>query len=232
MKNLFKKSLLVLMVAFIAVFTLSVINEVKASSFVETSFGEGKVLITTTFNGSTYYLPATTTSSAPAAIAFTDVSTISEDHLWTVTADGTNYLIQNSEGRYLYTTTSSNNGVRVGTTKHTWTYDSTNNSFKNTTTERYLGIYNSQDWRCYTTVNQSNYKESSTSFKFYKVKSDGPTITISGDSYAEVDDVVTLTATTANLTSSLVWSSSDNNIATVDQSGNVTAKSMTTTVWG
>lgn len=53
-----------------------------------------------------------------------------------------------------------------------------------------------------------------------------PSIELDGDNYTEVDDVVTLTATTANLTSSLVWSSSDNNIATVDQSGNVTAKSM------
>ena len=145
-----------------------------ATAYVETTFGEGKLLITTTFDGSTYYLPATTTSSAPVATLFTEVSEISEDHLWTVTANGNYYHIKNSEDKYLYTT-SDNNGVRVGTTttERTWKYDATANSFQYVPTSRYLGIYNAANWRCYTTVNQSNYKESSTSFKFYKVNEGG-----------------------------------------------------------
>lgn len=53
-----------------------------------------------------------------------------------------------------------------------------------------------------------------------------PSIEISGGNYTEAGDIVTLTATTQNITSNLVWSSSDSNIVTVDQSGNVTAKSM------
>ena len=153
MKTLIKKTLLVLMVAFIAVFTLGVSSKVKAASYVESDFGEGKYLITTVFNGDKYYLPATTTNQGPVAQSFTDVSTISEEHLWTVTASDSNYYIQNSEGQYLYTT-NTNNGVRVGKTANTWKYDSSNNSFKDTATNRYLGIYNSQNWRCYTTVNQ------------------------------------------------------------------------------
>lgn len=190
------------------------------------SFGEGKFLITTTFNGITYYLPATTTtSSAPKAVAFNEVSEIGEEHLWTVTATGDNYYIQNSEGKYLYTT-STNNGVRISTTQNAWQYDATNNSFKDTKTSRYLGIYNAQDWRCYTTVNQSNYKESSTSFVFYKVDGAAPSVTVSGNGYTAVGSSIQLEATLANVTGTVVWSSSDNNVAEVDQNGLVTAKAM------
>lgn len=225
MKSIFKKSLAFMMVMFLAVLALSFNNKVKAASkYVETSFGEGKILITTTFDGSTYYLPAATSPSAgPSAIAFTNVDEIGEENLWTITATGSNYYIQNSEGKYLYTT-STNNGVRVNTTANAWAYDSTNNSFKDTKTSRYLGIYNASNWRCYTSVTQSNYKESSTSFKFYKVNAAAPSVTITGDSYTKVGDVVTLTATTANVTGTVAWSSSNTDVATVDQSGNVTAK--------
>ena len=141
-----------------------------ATAYEEATFGEGQFLITTTFDGSTYYLPAATTNSGPIAKVFTDVNSISTDNLWTVTASGSNYYIQNSEGKYLYTT-ATNNGVRVGDTQNAWKYDTSANSFQDTATSRYLGIYNASNWRCYTTVNQSNYKESSTSFKFYKVGS-------------------------------------------------------------
>ncbi len=200
---------------------------VSAAEYVETSFGAGKFLITTTFNGSTYYLPATTTSSAPKATAFTNVSDISEEHLWTVTETEGNYYIQNSEGKYLYTT-NANNGVRVGDTQHAWAYDSDANSFKNTSTNRYLGIYNAQDWRCYTTVNQSNYKESSTSFKFYKIDSGSPSVSVSGDKHMQVGGNVTLDATLTNVTGDITWTSSNENVATVEN-GVVTAIAMGTT---
>lgn len=140
-----------------------------AASYSETEFGEGKLLITTERSGKKYYLPATTTSSAPTAEVFSDVSEISEEHLWTVTSDGAgNYYIQNSDGKYLYAT-NTNNGVRVGDTKGTWTYNAGENYFKFTTLTRYLGLYNTQDWRSYNSVTASNYGESSKSFKFYKV---------------------------------------------------------------
>ena len=155
--------------AFACLFGAPTINVASAAaSYTETAFGEGTFLITTTYEGKTYYLPATTTSNAPVATAFTDVSEIGEDHLWTVTATGSNFYIQNSEGKYLYTT-SSNNGVRVGTTQGTWIYDASKNSLQFTSTSRFLGIYNAQDWRSYNTVDASNYGTSSTSFVFYMV---------------------------------------------------------------
>ena len=173
MKKAFKRILSVaigLCIALMGVFVMPTITASAASvQYEETSFGVGTFLITTIFNGKTYYLPATTTSSSPKAVAFTDKDDISDEHLWTVTASGSNYYIKNSKGNYLYTT-NSNSGVRVGGTNNAWTYNSSNKSLKDTKTNRFLGIYNAQDWRCYTTVNQNNYQESSTSFIFYKVK--------------------------------------------------------------
>ena len=159
-----------IVMAFACLFGAPTINVASAAStsYTETAFGEGTFLITTTFNGKTYYLPADTTSSAPKATVFTDVSSISQDHLWTVTKTGTNYYIKNSAGKYLYTT-GANNGVRVGTTQGTWEYDASKNSLQFTSTSRFLGIYNAQDWRSYNTVNASNYGTSSTSFVFYAV---------------------------------------------------------------
>ena len=228
MKTSLRKYLSLVMVLCVAFVCLFAGVRVKAASYAKASFGEGKYLITTVFDGANYYLPATTTSSGPLAKPFTDVSTISEDHLWTVTASGTNYYIQNSEGKYLYTT-NTNNGVRVGDTQNAWKYDTSANSFQDQATSRYLGIYNASNWRCYTTVNQSNYKESSTSFVFYKVNSSAPSINVSGSSYAQINDVVALTAETSNISGAATWNSSNTSVATVDQSGNVTAKAMGTT---
>ena len=115
MKTAVKRILSFIMVVCMAVIGIVALPTVTANAaeYVETSFGEGKMLITTTFDGSTYYLPATTTTSkAPVATKFTNVSEIGEEHLWTVTATGSNYYIQNSEGKYLYAT-DTNNGIRI-----------------------------------------------------------------------------------------------------------------------
>lgn len=229
MKTLIKKTLLVLMVAFIAVFTLGVTSKVKAASYVETSFGEGKLFITSVFEGQKCYLPATTTSSGPVYKTFSDVSEISDDHLWTVTATGSNYYIQNSEGKYLYTI-NDNNGVRVSTTKNAWTYDSKNNSLQDSVTKRFLGVYSSKNWRSYKTVNASNYKESSTSFKFYKIDSGEPSLILSGDSHIEMGKTSQLTAQLTNLSGSVVWASSDESILSVDVNGVVSANALGTAV--
>lgn len=235
MKNKLKKSVFLLsslMMLTVGAGVVSGISEspvgvAEAATYVQTSFGAGKMLITTKFNGTTYYLPATTTSSGPLAKSFTDVSTIGEEHLWTITANGSNWYIQNSEGSYLYTT-NTNNGVRVGSTANAWKYDASANSFKDTKTSRYLGIYNATNWRCYTTVNQSNYKESSTSFVFYGMDSGAPSVSVDGASYAQVDDVVTLEATLTNTSGDVTWTSTNEDVATVS-AGVVTAKTMGTT---
>lgn len=217
---------LVACMAFIGLVTTPFVSA-KAEEYVETSFGAGKFLITTTFDGATYYLPATTTSSGPVAQKFTDVNSISSDNLWTVTAKESDWYIQNSEGKYLYST-NANNGMRVGDTANTWTYDASANSFQDTVTKRFLGIYDATNWRCYKTVNQTNYKESSTSFIFYKISESAASITLEGNTYTEVGTPITLEAKTANVTGDIAWTSSNTEVATV-ANGVVTAITMGTT---
>ena len=69
---------------------------------------------------------------------------------------------------YLYCT-ASNNGVRIGTNDDNVFIikkadaNSEEDFIFNTTQSRYLGVYNNQDWRCYTTVN-NNIKGTVTAF--------------------------------------------------------------------
>lgn len=233
MKQTAKRILAFVMVvcmAFLGVIVTPFISASAATSYEETAFGEGTFLITTTFNGSTYYLPAATTSSGPIATAFTDVDSISQDHLWTVTSAGTEgqYYIQNSSGSYLYTT-NDNNGVRVGKTQNAWAYDSGANSFKDMSTNRYLGIYNASNWRCYTAVDQGNYKESSTSFKFYKVNAAAPSVSITTEqNNVQVGETLALEADIQNIDNPTVaWTSDNTDVATVNaETGVVTAVAM------
>ena len=72
--------------------------------------------------------------------------------IWYVGVDGSNRVFNANEdsSTWLYCT-NTNNGVRVGTnTAKTFTLD--NGYLKHVGTSRYLGIYNTQDWRCYTST--------------------------------------------------------------------------------
>lgn len=251
MKNLFKKSLLVLMVAFIAVFTLSVTSKVNAAEVVES---------------------VDFTTKAAKHSAYTDKWTYDG---WTVSGGANN----NGDWAYVKmggksTNLSSYNTIYIAspevasecskvevniiagsvaksgmsaTVKLEVYSDSSLATLVDSTAA--VTVTNSAALLEFEPNNVDSWPENS----YYKVvfacantsTTNGivwldnvsiydynagdalvPSIELDGDNYTEVDDVVTLTATTANLTSNLVWSSSNNNIATVDQSGNVTAKSM------
>ena len=76
---------------------------------------------------------------------------------------------------YLYTT-ATNNGVRVGTNANKiWTIGThADNSsafvFKCNATNRFLGVYNNSDWRCYTAYDATNYKADEGSSEIYLYK--------------------------------------------------------------
>lgn len=112
------------------------------------------------------------TSSAPATTSVTltaDKSRLTAEPAatlqWIFGGNATDGYTFNVSGtnNYLYCT-SSNNGVRVGVnTNNTFTID--NNFLKNKATSRYIGVYNNQDWRCYTSINSNIVN---TSIAFYK----------------------------------------------------------------
>ncbi len=105
------------------------------------------------------------TASAPPAIAVSIsgdsiVGPVSDSLLWNVVATTGGHTLYPAGDitRWLYTT-NANNGVRIGTnTEKVWTLDITDASapdyhgIKHNGQSRYLGVYNNQDWRAYTTI--------------------------------------------------------------------------------
>ncbi len=124
-------------------------------------------------NGSTYAMSNDNgTQAAPAAVPVTVTDgTLSGDVpqriQWqlSVGEDGYTFYPYGDAESWLYCT-NTNNGVRVGTNANkVFTLNATSGYLVNSATSRYIGVYNSQDWRCYTSIND-NIKGQT--FKFYK----------------------------------------------------------------
>ena len=128
-----------------------------ATSFADLKAGD-EVVIVGTKSSSTYAMSNDKgTSNPPIPVSVT----VSNDKLtaepanniiWYVGVDGSNRVFNaNEDGSNWLYCTSTNNGVRVGTnTAKTFTL--ANGYLKHVGTGRYLGIYNTQDWRCYTST--------------------------------------------------------------------------------
>ena len=124
------------------------------------------------------------TSSAPAASSVTVsgntlTGTIADNIQWTISGnatDGYTFYPNGSTTTWLYCT-SSNNGVRVGTnTNKTFHVDANSNYLVHNGTSRYIGIYNSQDWRCYTSINSNIQNQTFTYYKRVSGSSSTPYI--------------------------------------------------------
>ena len=161
-------------------------------------------------NGTTYAMSNDKgTSSAPQAIGVTIndnkiTSKVADNIKWNISGnaeDGYTFYPNGNEKAWLYTT-NTNNGVRVGT-NDSKVFTINNGYLYNTKTSRFVGIYNSQDWRCYTLSQSgdfpSNIKEQS--FAFYKLV-EPITLTISSVGYATLyygdRDLVVPEGVTAN----------------------------------
>lgn len=133
------------------------------------------VIVGTNASGSYALSNDNGTSAAPEAVDVTiDKSalsgTIADNIQWTLSKDGGSYTFypNGTTEKWLYCT-NSNNGVRVGTNANkVFTLDTTG-YLKNSATNRFVGIYNSQDWRCYTTNTGSSNIKGQT-FSFYVKK--------------------------------------------------------------
>lgn len=132
-----------------------------AASWIATDLADitatDEVVITMAKDGSVYAMTSEKgTSAAPTAVAVTvennELTDAPADNLvWNIANDKGNLTIypKGQTATWLYTT-GANNGVRVGTNDNkTFIVDSDYGYLKNTATNRYLGVYNNADWRCY-----------------------------------------------------------------------------------
>ena len=117
------------------------------------------------------------TTNPPVAVSVS----ITDGEITGDVADNLNWVITVSNGTYQFGVgsdylycTNTNNGVRVGSNENNvfeLVEDSSSGEYFlfNTATSRYVGVYNSQDWRCYTSVN-ANIKNVVTKFYIWREK--------------------------------------------------------------
>ena len=141
------------------------------------------------------------TSSAPAVAAVTVsgstlTGTIADNIQWTISGnatDGYTFYPNGSTSTWLYCT-NSNNGVRVGTNTNNTFHLDVSGYLVHNSTSRYIGIYNSQDWRCYTSINANIQNQTFTYFK--RVSGGGqetvatPTFSPAGGTYFAAQNVL------------------------------------------
>lgn len=186
-----------------------------------------------------YVLPSTATSSAPKATAAPTITgdvitgNVVESITWYFTSTGkaNQFYVKNSGGDYLYAN-NDNNGIRVSSTSDKWTFSNNTAgyfSMQEANKSRYCGVYNSQDWRSYTSATASNYANGG-KLELYKLVSEGTytdyatTIATKADRklsfgaitafdvYNNTFEEPTLTGTTTGVS----YASSNASVATVD----------------
>ena len=148
--------------AFFAVYSYSEVTTTTTSGWLKKDISEIKsgdiIAITMSKNGTTWVLnSANGTSSAPSANSTTIGSDFepADNCKWVVevTNDGYVFYVYGSNNtKWLYST-DSNNGIRVGTSAaKTFVVDSGYLKNIETSSHRYMGVYNNQDWRTYTSI--------------------------------------------------------------------------------
>ena len=138
--------------------------------------GTSDVFVIVGDNGSSYAMTNNNgTSSAPAASAVTVengkiTSTVDDNLKWNISGnatDGYTFYPDGSTTTWLYCT-NTNNGVRVGTNASK-TFVINSGYLYHSGTSRHVGIYNSQDWRCYSPQSGNVHSNiSGQTFTFYK----------------------------------------------------------------
>ena len=211
-------------------YTLTVTNADPSAVWVKVDLADLKasdVFVIVGNNGSNYALSNDKgTGSAPSAVAVTVdgnnlTGTVADNIKWKISGnatDGYTFYPNGSTDTWLYCT-NTNNGVRVGTNDNK-TFEIKDDYLYNKGTSRYIGVYNSEDWRCYTSIN-SNIKDQS--FAFYK-KPSSSTKEDAGLVYATTSYEVNLgeSFTAPELTNpnnlTVTYASTNTDVATVEAS--------------
>ena len=223
------------------------------ASWTETAIGSltsSDIFVIVGNNGSTYALPSADASSAPSATSITiddsgdsnkideTKTTVADNLKWNISGNSTSgytFYPNGSTSKYLYIL-NNNDGVRVGkpnantTEEHALTITD-GYLTAGFSTARYIGIYNSSNWRCYTTKTGTSNITGQT-FAFYKYIAASTfyanyttdTRPEPGIAYANASVDVKLTsgytgqALTNTNSVTVTYSSSDETIATVNSS--------------
>lgn len=217
MKSIFKKSLGFMMIMFFAVLALSFGNKVKAADetidWTKASYSSASAS-NVTWQGESFTISLDKASSQTAANNY---------------LGGTNAHTRIYKGQTL--TFTPNDGYTIDSIVITATSSTYAGYFKSTWTNATASSSNTTvtvtptDGSAAAKLTVGTATRATKIVVNYSAAADTSTVTIDGgDTYTEVGDVLTLTATTANVTGTVAWSSSNTNVATVDQSGNVTTK--------
>ncbi len=177
-KSLTSLLLVVVMIASMLPVIPVTVNAATTNTYVKVDLNDiestDKVIIVSTKGTANYALYSGNGSSkAPTAVAVTvsnDTVEATDDAqiFWNISNENGTLTIypDGSTSTWLYCT-STNNGVRIGTnTNKAFTMDSSG-YLKNTATSRYLGVYNAQDWRCYTNTTGNTAGQT---FAFFKLQ--------------------------------------------------------------
>lgn len=201
-----------------------------------TGLATGDIVVIVDQTSSTAMSNNNGTQSAPAATEVTlsndksQISSPGETIQWTVTVTENGYQFGVGDN-FLYCT-AINNGVRVGTNDNNtfnWEQADANNEeyyLFNTATSRYIGVYNNQDWRCYSTVN-NNIKDTRTAI-YKRVSNVEPVDPIYPEVTLEKDEIKVGETIKIKYPSDLpdvTFESDNTSVATVDENGVITGKS-------
>ena len=182
-----------------------------------TDLAAGDIFVIVGNNGSNYAMTndkGTTSAPAATAVTITDdmiSGTVADKLKWNISGnatDGYTFYPDGSTTTWLYCT-NNNNGLRVGTGDDK-AFAIKDGYIYNNGQSRYIGVYNSADWRSYTSINNNITGQT---FAFYKyVDATAPLLTANDVelTYDATSGTITYTLTNATADGALTAASSKN----------------------
>lgn len=120
----------------------------------KTAGGELMAIDNTNGTGKPPAVNLTWSGTVPSKAVYDPVKSLGTNVIWDFTTSGSNYIIKpNNASTYLYST-NANDGLKVGSTSDTWIIDFVSSYFtmQETNNSRFIQIYNSADFRAYTSI--------------------------------------------------------------------------------